>query len=111
MISRRAAPSDRFLFVVGPGHGAPVILAELYIEGSLTHFYPEYDISEAGADRFVKAFSWPGGLPSHLNSTTPGTIHEGGELGYALSVAYGATHLSVVLREIWTDARYHRICF
>ncbi|HKU66237.1 MAG TPA: phosphoketolase family protein [Candidatus Baltobacteraceae bacterium] len=70
------------LLVVGPGHGAPAIFANLWLEGSLV---PQPDITQ-----FVKAFSWPGGAPSHLTAQTPGAIHEGGELGYSLAHAFGA---------------------
>lgn len=76
--------------VWGPGHGAPGVLSGLYLEGSMTRFYPEYDLSKKGLDKFIKAFSFPGGFPSHINAETPGQIHEGGELGYALAVAYGS---------------------
>ncbi|KAI5477879.1 phosphoketolase [Pseudohyphozyma bogoriensis] len=78
------------LFVTGPGHGAPAVLGELYIEGAISRFYPEYDTSAQGFDKFIRAFSWPKGFPSHVNAETPGCIHEGGELGYALAVAYGS---------------------
>jgi xylulose-5-phosphate/fructose-6-phosphate phosphoketolase len=70
------------LLVVGPGHGAPAILANLWLEGSL--------IPQCGVTEFVKSFSWPGGAPSHLTAQTPGAIHEGGELGYSLAHAFGA---------------------
>ncbi|GAA6005738.1 hypothetical protein JCM11491_003990 [Sporobolomyces phaffii] len=78
------------LFVTGPGHGAPAILSNLYIEGAITKFYPQYSLDRQGLEKFVKYFSWPGGFPSHVNAETPGCIHEGGELGYALAVAYGS---------------------
>lgn len=78
------------ILVVGPGHGAPAILAALYLEGSLGHFYPEYSLRPEGLKRLISKFSLPGGFPSHINSELPGQIHEGGELGYALSVAYGS---------------------
>src|SRR6266704_1863388 len=71
---------DLFL-VTGPGHGAPANLANLYVEGTL---------DRAGVEHFVRSFSWPGGFPSHLSPGVPGTIHEGGELGYALATAFGA---------------------
>jgi xylulose-5-phosphate/fructose-6-phosphate phosphoketolase len=80
---------DMFL-ITGPGHGAPANLANLYLEGSLQRFYPELTRDEAGLERFIKSFSWPGGFPSHLYPGIPGTIHEGGELGYALATAFGA---------------------
>ena len=78
------------LLITGPGHGAAANLANLYLEGSLTAVFPEFTLDEAGLERFVRAFSWPGGLASHLTPTLPGTIHEGGELGYALATAFGA---------------------
>jgi xylulose-5-phosphate/fructose-6-phosphate phosphoketolase len=78
------------LLITGPGHGAPANLANLYLEGSLAEFYPEYAHGRDGLGRLVRAFSWPGGFPSHLTPGTPGTIHEGGELGYALATAFGA---------------------
>ncbi|KAK4054699.1 hypothetical protein OIO90_003511 [Microbotryomycetes sp. JL221] len=79
----------RALFITGPGHGAPAILSELFIEGAVSKFYPQYSMDEQGLEKFVKGFSWPGGFPSHVNAETPGCVHEGGELGYALGVAYG----------------------
>ena len=78
------------IFVVGPGHGAPAILSCLWLEGSLEKFYPEYSRNRAGLERLITTFSTPRGFPSHINAETPGSIHEGGELGYALSVAFGA---------------------
>lgn len=80
---------DVFL-ITGPGHGAAAILANLYLEGSLEPFYPELTHGKEGLQRFIKRFSWPGGFPSHLYPGIPGTIHEGGELGYALATAFGA---------------------
>lgn len=78
------------LLITGPGHGAAANLANLYLEGTLTEFYPELTRDRDGLERFVRAFSWPGGFPSHLSPPVPGTIHEGGELGYALATAFGA---------------------
>src|SRR5258708_29249159 len=80
---------DMFL-VTGPGHGAPANLANLYLEGSLLEFYPSLTFDKQGVHEFVRSFSWPGGFPSHLYPGVPGTIHEGGELGYALATAFGA---------------------
>ena len=80
---------DMFL-VTGPGHGAPANLANLYLEGSLRNGYPDLAFGKAGLHTFVRSFSWPGGFPSHLYPGVPGTIHEGGELGYALATAFGA---------------------
>lgn len=78
------------LLVVGPGHGAPGILSCLWLEDSLSVFMPEYKQNLAGLTKLISKFSVPGGFPSHINAETPGAIHEGGELGYALSVAFGA---------------------
>jgi xylulose-5-phosphate/fructose-6-phosphate phosphoketolase len=78
------------LLVTGPGHGAAANLANLYLEGTLAEFYPELTLDRAGLAQLVRGFSWPGGFPSHLSPGTPGTIHEGGELGYALATAFGA---------------------
>ena len=90
-LNRIIRREDRNVFLVtGPGHGAPANLANLYLEGSLREYYPEYSLDHAGLERFVRAFSWPGGFPSHLFPGVPGTIHEGGELGYALATAFGA---------------------
>src|SRR5437899_9714322 len=80
---------DMFL-VTGPGHGAPANLANLYLEGTLHDYYPDLTFDRAGVEKFVRSFSWPGGFPSHLYPGVPGTIHEGGELGYALATAFGA---------------------
>ncbi|MBA3765619.1 MAG: phosphoketolase family protein [Acidobacteria bacterium] len=78
------------LLVTGPGHGAPANLANLYLEGTLAEFYPELTQTKDGITRLVSQFSMPGGFPSHLSPATPGCIHEGGELGYALATAFGA---------------------
>ncbi|KAL2755420.1 hypothetical protein ACRALDRAFT_2041792 [Sodiomyces alcalophilus JCM 7366] len=79
------------IYVIGPGHGAPAALASLWLEGSLEKFYPgRYDVTKTGLANLISGFSLPGGFPSHINSECPGTIHEGGELGYALAVAFGA---------------------
>ncbi|OJJ85644.1 putative phosphoketolase [Aspergillus glaucus CBS 516.65] len=78
------------LYVVGPGHGAPGILSCLWLEGSLGRFYPHYARDKDGLHNLISTFSTTAGLPSHINAETPGAIHEGGELGYALSVSFGA---------------------
>lgn len=78
------------LYVIGPGHGAPSILANLWLEDSLSKFYPEYTRDTKGLSKLISGFSTTGGFPSHINAETPGAIHEGGELGYALSVSFGA---------------------
>ncbi|KAL6068003.1 Phosphoketolase, variant 2 [Balamuthia mandrillaris] len=80
---------DMFL-VVGPGHGAPSYLANIWAEGSLGKFYPDYCNNWHGLKNLISKFSWPEGFPSHVNSEMPGCIHEGGELGYALAVSFGA---------------------
>src|SRR5258707_8113949 len=78
------------MLITGPGHGAPANLANLYLENSLGEFYPELTHDAAGVEKFVREFSWPGGFPTHLYPGIPGTIHEGGELCYALATAFGA---------------------
>lgn len=78
------------LFVCGPGHGAPAVLANTYLEGSYTDTYPEITQDEKGMKQFFRHFSTPGGIPSHVSAHTPGSIHEGGELGYSLAHAAGA---------------------
>ncbi len=78
------------MLIVGPGHGAPGILSNLYLEGTLGEFYPDLKFGLDGLTRFVRQFSTPTGMPSHLFPGTPGMIHEGGELGYSLSHAFGA---------------------
>jgi len=79
------------LFVTGPGHGAPSILANLFAEGSLGEFYSEFSVDEKGMSKIVHDFSWPhSDFPSHVTPTVPGSILEGGELGYSLSTAFGA---------------------
>lgn len=78
------------LFITGPGHGGPALVANTYLEGTYTEHYPNVEQNEAGMKRLFKQFSFPGGIPSHVAPETPGSIHEGGELGYALSHAYGA---------------------
>jgi xylulose-5-phosphate/fructose-6-phosphate phosphoketolase len=78
------------LFVTGPGHGAPAIIANTYLEGSYSERYSRVTEDEAGLRELFRQFSFPGGIPSHAAPETPGSIHEGGELGYALSHAYGA---------------------
>ncbi|TFY60649.1 hypothetical protein EVG20_g7344 [Dentipellis fragilis] len=81
---------EDMLYVVGPGHGAPAILSCLWLENSLNTFHPGYTRDKEGLRKLIGAFSVPGGFPSHINALTPGSIHEGGELGYALAVSFGA---------------------
>jgi xylulose-5-phosphate/fructose-6-phosphate phosphoketolase len=78
------------MLVTGPGHGGPGIVANTYLEGTYTEIYPAIERSRNGLHRLFRQFSWPGGIPSHVAPETPGSIHEGGELGYALVHAYGA---------------------
>ena len=78
------------LYVAGPGHGGPAIIANVYLEGTYSEIYPGVSQDEAGLRRLVRQFSTPGGIPSHVSVPTPGSIHEGGELGYALVHAFGA---------------------
>ena len=78
------------LLIVGPGHGGPGIVANTYLEGAYTEHYPAIERDRSGMRRLFRQFSWPGGIPSHVAPETPGSIHEGGELGYSLSHAFGA---------------------
>ncbi len=78
------------IYIAGPGHGGPGIVANAYLEGTYTEVYPTVSQDERGMKRLFKQFSFPGGIPSHVAPETPGSIHEGGELGYSLSHAYGA---------------------
>jgi xylulose-5-phosphate/fructose-6-phosphate phosphoketolase len=78
------------MYVTGPGHGGPGIVANVYLEGTYSEVYPNVSRDEEGIRRLFKQFSFPGGIPSHVAPETPGSIHEGGELGYALSHAFGA---------------------
>src|SRR5580698_4984967 len=78
------------IFLTGPGHGGPAILANVYLEGSYSEIYPDVSQDLAGLRRLFRQFSTPGGVPSHVSVPTPGSIHEGGELGYVLVHAFGA---------------------
>jgi xylulose-5-phosphate/fructose-6-phosphate phosphoketolase len=78
------------IFVTGPGHGGPALVANTYLEGTYTELYPEVSRDLAGLERLFRQFSFPGGIPSHAAPETPGSIHEGGELGYSLAHAFGA---------------------
>jgi xylulose-5-phosphate/fructose-6-phosphate phosphoketolase len=78
------------IFITGPGHGGPGLVANTYLEGTYTEFYPQIGHDEEGLRRLFRQFSFPGGIPSHVAPETPGSIHEGGELGYSLVHAYGA---------------------
>src|SRR5437763_2303102 len=78
------------MYVCGPGHGGPGMVASTYLEGTYSELYPAVTQDAAGLGKLFKQFSFPGGIPSHAAPETPGSIHEGGELGYALNHAYGA---------------------
>ena len=78
------------MYIIGPGHGGPGLVANTYLEGSYTEIYPHIEQNKDGIKRLFRQFSWPYGIPSHVAPETPGSIHEGGELGYSLVHAYGA---------------------
>jgi xylulose-5-phosphate/fructose-6-phosphate phosphoketolase len=78
------------IYIAGPGHGGPAIVGNVYLEGTWSEIYPDVTRDEAGLQKLFKQFSFPGGISSHVAPTTPGSIHEGGELGYSLSHAFGA---------------------
>ena len=78
------------IYIAGPGHGGPGLVANAYLEGTYSEIYPDISQDEEGMKRLFKQFSFPGGIPSHVAPETPGSIHEGGELGYSLAHAYGA---------------------
>lgn len=78
------------IYIAGPGHGGPALVANTYLEGTYSEVYPNISQDEAGLQKLFKQFSFPGGIPSHVSPETPGSIHEGGELGYSLSHAFGA---------------------
>jgi xylulose-5-phosphate/fructose-6-phosphate phosphoketolase len=78
------------IYVIGPGHGGPGLVAHSYLEGSYTERFPNIERNRNGMQRLFRQFSWPYGIPSHVAPETPGSIHEGGELGYSLAHAYGA---------------------
>jgi xylulose-5-phosphate/fructose-6-phosphate phosphoketolase len=80
------------LYVTGPGHGGPGLVANTYLEGTYSEVYPHIGRNEEGLRELFRQFSFPGGIPSHVAPETPGSIHEGGELGYALAHAYGAAY-------------------
>jgi xylulose-5-phosphate/fructose-6-phosphate phosphoketolase len=85
-----AARQQKMIYVTGPGHGGPGLVANVWLEGTYSEVYPDVGRDVAGLRRLFKQFSFPGGVPSHVAPETPGSIHEGGELGYSLAHAYGA---------------------
>ncbi len=84
--------NQQAIFLAGPGHGAPGVLAPVYLEGTYSEIYPNKSEDEEGMKAFFKQFSFPGGIGSHCTPETPGSIHEGGELGYSISHAFGAAY-------------------
>jgi xylulose-5-phosphate/fructose-6-phosphate phosphoketolase len=80
------------IYITGPGHGGPGLVANTYLEGTYSEYYPNVAQNEAGMKRLFKQFSFPGGIPSHVAPETPGSIHEGGELGYSIVHAFGAAY-------------------
>jgi len=80
------------MYIIGPGHGGPGLVANTYLEGAYSEIYPNVSQDEEGMKKLFKQFSFPYGIPSHVAPETPGSIHEGGELGYAVSHAYGAAY-------------------
>jgi xylulose-5-phosphate/fructose-6-phosphate phosphoketolase len=90
-LSRAISVHDQAMMcVIGPGHGGPAALANTWLEGTYSRVYPSVTRDAAGMGRLFRQFSFPGGVPSHVAPETPGSIHEGGELGYSLSHAHGA---------------------
>jgi xylulose-5-phosphate/fructose-6-phosphate phosphoketolase len=81
---------SNIIYISGPGHGGPAVVGNVYLEGTFSEFYPEVTEDEAGLKELFRRFSFPGGLSSHVSPQVPGSIHEGGELGYSLSHAFGA---------------------
>ena len=78
------------IYISGPGHGGPSVVSNVYLEGTFSDYYPEVSRDEAGLKKLFQMSSFPGGLSSHVSPQVPGSIHEGGELGYSLSHAFGA---------------------
>ncbi|MGH6989154.1 MAG: phosphoketolase family protein [Stellaceae bacterium] len=90
-LNRLIAENDLdMIYVIGPGHGGPGLVANAYLEGTYTETYPDIGRDRVGMERLLRQFSWPYGVPSHVAPETPGSIHEGGELGYSLAHAFGA---------------------
>ena len=96
-----------WLYVTGPGHGGPALVAAGWLEGTYSEIYPQVGDDEAGVRALFRQFSSPGGVPSHVSVQTPGSIHEGGELGYALVHAAGAAFDNPASRSPawWATAR------
>ena len=96
------------LYVTGPGHGGPGLVANAYLDGTYSEVYTDITTDAQGLQKLFRQFSFPGGIPSHVAPETPGSIHEGGELGYALSHAYGAAFDNPDLL-VAAVAEHHRI--
>src|SRR4051812_30987781 len=84
------ARDQNMIYVMGPGHGGPAAVAAAWLEGTYSEVYPRVSQDAQGMERLFRQFSFPGGVPSHVAPETPGSIHEGGELGYSLAHAFGA---------------------
>jgi xylulose-5-phosphate/fructose-6-phosphate phosphoketolase len=98
------------IYVTGPGHGGPGLVASAYLDGTYTEVYPHIGRDEEGVRRLFRQFSFPGGIPSHVAPETPGSIHEGGELGYSLLHAYGAVFDNPdLLAAWWATGRRRRV--
>jgi len=96
----------QMMYVIGPGHGGPGLVASAWLEGTYSEVYAHIGRDEEGIERLFTQFSFPGGIPSHVAPETPGSIHEGGELGYSLSHAYGAAWLGMPPgNENWVNSR------
>src|SRR5437763_1815520 len=89
------------IYVTGPGHGGPGVVASTYLDGTYSEVYPHVGRDEEGLRRLFRQFSFPGGIPSHVAPETPGSINEGGELGYSLLHAYGAVLDNPDLIALW----------
>lgn len=91
------------LYITGPGHGGPALVANTYLEGTYSEVYPNIGQDAEGMRKLFKQFSFPGGVPSHVAPETPGSIHEGGELGYALAHAFGAAfdNPDLLVADLW----------
>lgn len=98
------------IYLAGPGHGGPAIVANVYLEGTYSEVYPEISQDAAGLWRLFRQFSTPGGIPSHVGVSTPGSIHEGGELGYVLVHAFGAAFPSSSSGECASSPSSGSIC-
>jgi phosphoketolase len=106
-----AAHDLNVLFITGPGHGGPSLVAHAYLEGTYTEVYPSVTQDEVGMRKLFTQFSFPGGIPSHVAPETPGSIHEGGELGYALSHAFGAAfdNPELIVAAVVGDGEQHAV--